>query len=64
MRAILILANIFLFFGSNPTITIGSLTLTVLDIFGLVIAIALFVVFIVSAINQAREISKTDPQAD
>jgi NADH:ubiquinone oxidoreductase subunit 6 (subunit J) len=64
MRAILILANIFLFFGSNPTITIGSFSLTVLDIFGLVIAIALFVVFIVSTINQAREISKTDPQAD
>ncbi|MGB7117861.1 MAG: hypothetical protein WBD56_17110, partial [Anaerolineales bacterium] len=62
--AILILVNIFLFFGSNPTITIGFLNLTVLDIFGLVIAIALFVVFIVSTINQAREISKTDPQAD
>ncbi|MFC2053701.1 CDP-alcohol phosphatidyltransferase family protein [Chloroflexota bacterium] len=64
LRAILILANTFLFFGSNPTIMIGSLTLTVLDIFGALIALALFVVFIVSTINQARAISKIDPQAD
>jgi len=64
MRALAILANTLLFFFGNPTLILFGFSLTIFDSVGLVIALVLFIVFIVSSYSQARELSRIDPQVE
>ncbi len=64
MRVIAILANTLLFFFGNPTVVLFGITATIFDVVGMLIALALFIVFIVSTLSQARELSRIDPQIE
>ena len=64
MRVIAILANTLLFFFGNPAYVLFGISLTIFDVFGLLIALVLFIVFIVSSYSQARELALIDPQKE
>ena len=62
MRLIAIIVNSLLFFFGNPQIRLlGDLSAGVADIAVLIIAVALFVVYIVSTLQEAARWSKIDP---
>jgi len=64
MRVIAILANTLIFFFGNPAVTLFGNPTTIFDVVGLLIALVLFIVFIVSTYSQARELSRIDPQTE
>ena len=60
IRAIAILINIFIFFFGNPTINLPIGGTTIVDLAALIIALALFLIFIGSSYQQARQLAKED----
>jgi phosphatidylglycerophosphate synthase len=60
MRAIAILANIAIFTFGNPEVNLGSLAITAFDLIIAMIAVALFLVFIVSTATEALAWRKVD----
>ena len=62
MRVLAVLANTLLFFFANPSLTLFGTRMTIFDVVGLVIALILLIVFILSSYSQARELSRLDPQ--
>ena len=60
IRAIAILINIFIFFFGNPSINLPTGGTTVIDLAALIIALALFLIFIGSSLQQARQLAKED----
>ncbi|MFN2158960.1 MAG: CDP-alcohol phosphatidyltransferase family protein [Anaerolineales bacterium] len=61
MRVLAIIANTLFFFFGNPILTITGIELTVFDIVGFIIALALLVVFLISSYSQAKELARIDP---
>ena len=64
MRVIAILANTLLFFFGNPAVVLFGYSVTIFDLVGMLIALVLFIVFIVSTLSQARELCRIDPQSE
>jgi len=60
IRAIAILINTFIFFFGNPTINLPTGGTTIIDLAALIIALALFLIFIGSSLQQARQLAKED----
>jgi len=60
IRAIAILINIFIFFVGNPAINLPTGRTTIIDLAVLIIALALFLIFIGSSFLQARQLAKED----
>lgn len=60
IRAIAILINVFIFFFGNPSINLPTGGTTVIDLAVLIIALALFLIFIGSSLQQARQLAKED----
>jgi phosphatidylglycerophosphate synthase len=60
IRAIAILINTFIFFFGNPTINLPTGRTGVVDLAALVVALALFLIFIGSSLQQAKQLSKED----
>ena len=60
IRAIAILINIFIFFFGNPTINLPTGRTTIIDLAVLIVALALFLIFIGSSYQQARQLAKED----
>ena len=60
IRVLAILANLLIFIIGNPLLTIANLTLTVYDWLVIVVIVILAVIFVLSAFNQARVLSKVD----
>lgn len=60
MRVIAIIVNVAIFTFGNPVVKIGNLALTVFDLIIAVIALALFLVFIVSTSTEALAWRKVD----
>ena len=61
MRVLAVIANGMLYFFGNPSLSLAGLDLTIFDMVGFTIAMALFVVFLISSYSQARELSEIDP---
>ncbi len=60
IRVLAILANALIYFIGNPQVTLGNLTLTVYDWLVIVVNGILALIFVLSAFNQARILSKAD----
>ncbi len=60
IRAIAVLANTLVFFGGNPVYHLFSVSISLFDLFGIVIALLLFGIFIFSTLAQARELAEVD----
>jgi phosphatidylglycerophosphate synthase len=60
VRVIAIIANTLIFLLGNPLFTIAKVTLTVYDWLVIVVIGLLAIIFVVSAFNQARVLSKAD----
>ena len=60
IRAIAILINIFIFFVGNPSINLPTGRTTLVDLAVLIVALALFFIFIGSSFLQARQLAKED----
>ena len=60
IRVLAILANLLIFIIGNPLLTIANLTLTVYDWLVIIVIAILAVIFVFSAFNQARVLSKVD----
>jgi len=60
IRVLAILANGLIFFVGNPQVTLGNLTLTVYDWMVILVNGILALIFVLSAFNQARILSKAD----
>jgi phosphatidylglycerophosphate synthase len=60
LRVIVIVANTLLFFVGNPTVRLPIGSVTIFDLFGIAIAAALVITFIISTIKQARYLAKLD----
>jgi archaetidylinositol phosphate synthase len=58
VRLILIIANTIIYFLGNPTMALPFGVLSIYDLIAAIVAIILTVVFLVSTINQARELKK------
>lgn len=58
IRVIVILLNTFIFFLGNPIIKLPWGTVSVVDLFGILLALGLGAVFIGSSISQARQLAK------
>ncbi len=63
IRALIIIANTVIYFVGNPSFEFPFGNYRIYDIFALLIAITLFIVFIVTTIKQAIEISKEETNA-
>jgi hypothetical protein len=62
MRLIAIIVNILLFFFGNPQLRLTSdISISAADITILIMAIALFVTFIISTLREASRWSELDP---
>lgn len=61
MRLMAMIANTFIYFVGNPVLELPFGTVSVYDLFGMSIAAALGVAFVVSTIKQARKFAKLDP---
>ena len=64
MRAIAILANTLVYATGNPKIPLVFTKLTVYDLIGSVIAVLLIIVFVISTLRQANELSQYDQNRD
>ena len=60
IRAIAILINIFIFFFGNPSINLPTGRTGIVDLAALVVAMALFLIFIGSSLQQAKQLAKED----
>jgi phosphatidylglycerophosphate synthase len=60
IRVIAILINGFIFFFGNPTIPLPTGSTSLIDLAALVIALALFLIFIGSSFQQAKQLAKED----
>jgi phosphatidylglycerophosphate synthase len=60
VRVLAIIANTLIFLLGNPLFTIAKVTLTVYDWLVIVVIGLLAIIFVVSAFNQARVLSKAD----
>ena len=63
-RLMLILANTIIYFVGNPLVELPIGTVTIYDALGIVVAITLFILFIISTITQAIELSKIEAAAN
>ena len=62
MRLIAILLNTLIFFIGSPFLSLGSVKVTIIDVMGFIIAMVLFIAFLLSTFSQARELARIDPQ--
>lgn len=62
IRALIIIANTVIYFVGNPVITLPFGTLRIYDIVAAMLAVVLFIVFIVMTLKQAVELSDIDRQ--
>jgi len=60
IRAIAILLNTFIFFFGNPNLNLPTVQTTIIDLAALILALALFLIFIGSSLRQARQLAKED----
>ena len=60
VRVLAIIANTLIFLLGNPLLTITNITLTVYDWLVILVIALLAIIFVVSAVNQARVLSKVD----
>jgi phosphatidylglycerophosphate synthase len=60
LRALAILANAFVFFFGNPALNFAELSISVYDLIGIALAIGLFLVFIITTVRIANELSEVD----
>lgn len=63
-RLMLIIANTLIYFIGNPLVELPIGTVTIYDALGIVVAISLFILFIVSTLKQAIELSKIETTAN
>jgi archaetidylinositol phosphate synthase len=61
LRVVAVGANNLVFFFGNPRLNLPVVPLTAFDLLVLLLAVALFVVFLVTAVRQARRWSRLDP---
>lgn len=61
IRVIAIIFNTITFFGGNPAFDFGFVTLTIYEIFCLVVSIILFSMFLISSIKDGAYLAKIDP---
>jgi len=61
IRFLVILANTYLYFWGNPTISLFNVQVNFLNLAGIVVASLLFLFFLISSINQARQLARIDP---
>lgn len=61
LRVLAILANTLIYFSGILFVNFFGLNTTVIDIIVALLAAALFIVFIISTVQQARELAKIDP---
>jgi archaetidylinositol phosphate synthase len=59
-RLMLIIANTVIYFIGNPVVKLPFITVTIYDAIGIFVAITLFILFIVSTLVQANELSKLE----
>jgi phosphatidylglycerophosphate synthase len=59
-RLMLITANTVIFFIGNPSFKLPFITVTIYDAIGIIAAVTLFILFLVSTIVQAIELSKLE----
>lgn len=62
-RLTLIIANTVIYFVGNPIVNLPIGTVTIYDALGVIIAVTLFILFIVSTITQAIELAKLEVPA-
>lgn len=60
VRALAVLANTLVFFGGNPVYNLSFVSISLFDLFGVVIALLLFGIFIFSTLAQARALADVD----
>ena len=60
VRVLAIIANTLIFIVGNPLVTISKLTLTIYDWLVVIVIALLWIIFALSAFNQARILSKAD----
>jgi phosphatidylglycerophosphate synthase len=61
VRVLAIIMNTWLFFFGNPVLPIGKISGTLVDWLVLIVALALFAVFVYSTYAQAKELAESDP---
>lgn len=64
MRAMAMIANTVIYFIGNPVLNLSFATVSIYNLFGMTIALALGVAFVVSTFLQAREFARLDPKKD
>jgi len=61
IRVLVIFANTYIFFWGNPTISLLNVQVNFLNLAGILVASLLFLFFLLSSINQARQLARIDP---
>lgn len=61
LRVVAVLANMLIFFLGNPRMDLRLIRLTPFDLVVLVLAVALFIAFLLTSVQQARRWSRLDP---
>jgi phosphatidylglycerophosphate synthase len=61
MRVMIMIVNTVFFFGTNPLLALGSNTIPLYDLIAVIVAVLIFLYFIIFAAKQALELAKQEP---
>lgn len=61
MRVIIMLANAVFYFGTNPPVSLGGYSMRLYDMIAAIVAILIFLYFLIFAAKQAIELARQEP---